>query len=165
MEIRILTADDASAYYALRIEALRLAPDAFSTRLEDALNRPIEKTKENLSLEYAVTFGAYIDEKLVGNVTLSRNTSPNMNHRASVYAVYVTPEARGMGTARRLMEELIAYAESWSGLEKLDLMVASHNEPAKKLYNALGFEKYGVDVKAMKTKEKYIDEDLMVKFL
>jgi ribosomal protein S18 acetylase RimI-like enzyme len=165
VEIRILSVKDAKAYHALRLEALRTVPDAFASRFEDAVKKPVEKTEENLAQENAVTFGAFEAGELVGNVTIFRNSSPKMNHRASVYAVYVTPEARSKGTARRLMEELIAYAKRWKGLERLDLAVASNNVPAKRLYNTLGFETYGVDIQAMKIPDKYIVEDLMVKFL
>ncbi|TWT28366.1 GNAT family N-acetyltransferase [Planomicrobium sp. CPCC 101110] len=165
MDIRILSVEDAEAYHALRIEALRNDPDAFAARLEDALKKPVEATKENLAQETAVTWGAFVNGELAGNVTISRNTLAKMNHRASVLAVYVAPESRGQGLARKLMEELIRYAENWSGLERLDLAVAAHNEPAKRLYAALGFETYGLDRRAMKTTGNYIDEDLMVKFI
>lgn len=165
MEIRQLDAEDAQAYYDLRIEALKDSPDAFATRLEDAIQRPISKTAENLALENAVTFGAFQDGQLQGNVTLVRNKAPKLEHRASVVAVYVTPNARGNGLASRLMRELLHYAAKWHGLERLDLMVASENLPAITLYEQMGFEKYGTEINSMKTSEKYIDENLMVKFM
>lgn len=165
MEIRQLDVKDAQAYYDLRIEALRDSPDAFATRLEDAIQRPVSKTAENLTLENAVTFGAFNAGKLQGNVTLVRNTAPKLEHRASVVAVYVTPSARGGGLARMLMHELLQYASNWKGLERLDLMVASENLPAIALYEQFGFEKYGTEINSMKTPEKYIDENLMVKFI
>lgn len=165
MEIRQLGVKDAQAYYDLRIRALRDSPDAFSTRLEDALDRPVHKTAENLALENAVTFGAFNAGKLVGNVTLVRNTASKLNHRASVVAVYITPNERSKGLASRLMEELLRFAANWQGLERLDLMVARENLPAIALYEQCGFEKYGTEIKAMKTSEKYIDENLMVKFI
>ncbi|MBF6632895.1 MAG: GNAT family N-acetyltransferase, partial [Planococcus sp. (in: Bacteria)] len=57
------------------------------------------------------------------------------------------------------------YAAGWQGLERLDLMVASENLQAIELYEKLGFEKYGTEIHAMKIGEKYIDEDMMVKFI
>ncbi|WP_394121712.1 GNAT family N-acetyltransferase [Planococcus donghaensis] len=165
MEIRKLNVTDAPAYYDLRIEALRDSPDSFATRLEDAIRRPVEKTAENLALDNAVTYGAFTDGALCGNVTLVRNRTPKLDHRASVVAVYVTPGQRGNGIAWRLMQELLRFAENWEGLERLDLMVASENQPAIALYEGLGFEKYGIEIKSMKTSEKYIDENLMVKFI
>ncbi|MGI2327007.1 GNAT family N-acetyltransferase [Planococcus sp. YIM B11945] len=165
MEIRQLKPADAETVYKLRIEALKNNPDAFATRLEDALKKPVEATKERLSSESAVTFGAFISGKLVGNMSLSRELTPRMNHRAMIVAVYVTPTERGKGIAGLLLSALIEHAKKWNGLEQLHLTVSSHNENAKNLYRRFGFETYGVDVKAMKTPENYIDEDLMVKFL
>lgn len=165
MEIRKLDGNDAQAYYDLRIEALKDSPDAFSTRLEEAIQRPVEKTAQNLALGNAVTYGAFAAGKLLGNVTLVRDTTPKLNHRASVVAVYVTPDERGKGLANRLMQEIFQLAEKLQGLERLDLVVASENKPAIALYEQLGFEKYGTDRQAMKTSEKYIDENLMVKFI
>lgn len=160
-----MNVEDAQVYYELRIEALRYCPDAFAARLEDAIQRPVSKTAESLALENAITFGALNEGELLGNVTLVRNTTPKLEHRASVVAVYVTPGARGNGVASQLMQELLQFAANWQGLERLDLMVASENLPAIGLYEQLGFEKYGTEIKSMKTPEKYIDEDLMVKFI
>lgn len=165
MNIRKLDARDAAEYRELRIEALTNDPDAFGASLADALEAPLAKTESRLSDESAVTFGAFEEGKLVGNVTLSMETGLKFRHRASVYAVYVAPSARGKGVARRLMEELIAYAKGHDQVEQLYLMVTSTNTPAVKLYNHLGFLKYGVDLRSMKTEGRYIDEDLMVKFL
>lgn len=165
MEFRQLSAKDAQLYYDLRIEALENNPDAFATRLEDALKTPIEKTAQNLAMKNAYTFGAFSEEKLVGNVTLVRNLTPKLHHRAAVYAVYVTPSERGKGLASRLMHQFLEFATTIQELERLDLAVASENKAAIALYEQLGFEKYGTDPQAVKTPEKYIDENLMVKFL
>ncbi|HSJ37380.1 MAG TPA: GNAT family N-acetyltransferase [Planococcus sp. (in: firmicutes)] len=165
MEIKIMTPQDAEAYYILRLEALLDSPDAFSTLYEDALNRPIDKTRANLASEDAVTFGAYEEGRLIGNMTLTRNTVPKMNHRAFIVAVYVSPQFRGTGVANALMEQLMEYADGWEGLERLDLMVASHNLRAKNFYLRYGFEIYGIEIHSMKMGERYIDEDLMVKFI
>lgn len=92
-------------------------------------------------------------------------TGAKFRHRASVYAVYVTPSARGKSIARQLMETLIDYAKQHDEIEQLYLMVTSTNIPAVRLYGHLGFLKYGVDLRSMKTEGRYLDEDLMVKFL
>ena len=165
MEIRILTAKDAALYRELRIEALTLAPDAFGATLEDALKKPLEKTREQLMSDSAVTFGAFVGGRLMGNVTLARNTATKLKHRGSVVAVYVTPSARGRRIAGRLFETLVEYAKSWDGLEQLYLAVVTDNDKAIELYKRAGFEKYGTEHRSMKVDGRYIDEDLMVKFL
>ncbi len=60
------------------------------------------------------------------------------------------------------MNELLRVARSQSGLELINLAVASHNTAAKRLYESLGFQLYGRDVHALKMGETYGDEDLMV---
>lgn len=165
MDFRQLSVKDVQAYYDLCIEALKNNPDAFATRLEDALKNPIEKTAQNLAMKNAYTFGAFSEGRLLGNVTLVRNLAPKLHHRGSVYAVYVIPSERGKRLASHLMHQLFEFAKTMQGLERLDLAVASENKAAIALYEQLGFEKYGTDLQAMKTPEKYIDENLMVKFL
>ena len=165
MNIRKLTAEDATAYRELRLEALLDSPDAFGATYEDALNRPVEKTAERLADEYTPTFGAFEDGALVGNMTLIRNPSKKMNHRGSIVAVYVKASVRGKGVANFILEALLEYARNWGGLEQVYLMVVSDNEPAIKLYRRFGFEKYGTEYRSMKVDGRYIDEDLMVKFL
>lgn len=165
MEIRILTAEDAEFYRELRIEALMLAPDAFGATLEEALDKPVEITAEQLSSPSATTFGAFVGGRLLGNVTLKRHTAAKLQHRANVVAVYVTPSARGRRIASRLMDALIEHAKSLEGLEQLYLAVVTDNESAIELYKRSGFEKYGTEYRSMKVESRYIDEDLMVKFL
>ncbi|MCP2036299.1 ribosomal protein S18 acetylase RimI-like enzyme [Planomicrobium sp. HSC-17F08] len=165
MDIRELTAEDAASYRELRIEALTNNPDAFGSVLEDALQKPVETTAESLASQLAVTFGAFWEGQLVGNVTLLREAGKKMKHRANVVAVYVTPRARGNGVASRLMEELLDYANEWEGIEQLYLAVSSNNRSAIGLYQRFGFEKYGTEYRAMKSGDEYTDEDLMVKFL
>ncbi|HSP22452.1 MAG TPA: GNAT family N-acetyltransferase [Planococcus sp. (in: firmicutes)] len=165
MEIRKLSAADAENYRELRLEALANDADAFGASLEDAQKAPLPKTADRLASADAMTFGAFVNGQLVGNVTLSRDTGTKLLHRASVYAVYVTRSARGQGIAHRLMQELIEAAYATEEIEQLYLAVSSGNIAALKLYENLGFEKYGIDVRAMKIGGRYIDEELMVKFL
>ena len=69
MEIKLLTPTDASAYWELRLEALQQSPEAFGTSYEEAIQRtnPIEQVENNLRAEGNYTFGAFHQNKLVGN--------------------------------------------------------------------------------------------------
>ena len=75
--------------------------------------------------------------------------------------MYVTAAYRGQGVGRKLMTELLHIARAQDGLELINLAVASHNTPAKRLYESLGFALYGRDVHALKMGDSYGDEDLM----
>lgn len=165
MDIRQVKKEDAQAFRRLRIEALTNNPEAFATRLTDALTQPIEKTEQNLSLAHAFTVGAFSSGLLIGNATLVRNLTPKLHHRATIVAMYVRANVRGQGIATHVMNHLFTIAQSWQGVERLDLAVASENLAAIALYEKLGFKTYGIDVKAMKDHDHYTDEKLMMKFL
>jgi RimJ/RimL family protein N-acetyltransferase len=167
MEIRLLTPADAEMYWELRLEALKLNPEAFATSYEEALERknPIEQVASRLKGEGDFTFGAFQDNKLIGNVTLVQDKITKMKHRAFVLAMYVNPENRRTGAGKALVSAAIDHARTIPEIIKLNLTVVSSNEKAKKLYSSLGFKTYGTEEKALKVNETYYDEELMVLFL
>ena len=60
-----------------------------------------------------------------------------------IYDVETIPEARNQGLAKKVLAEVIDYAEK-NGAEKIFLEVRESNEIAINLYKKLGFEKYAV---------------------
>ncbi|SES30460.1 GNAT family N-acetyltransferase [Psychrobacillus sp. OK032] len=167
MEIKLLTPNYASAYWELRLEALQQSPEAFGTSYEEAIQRtnPIERVENNLRTEGNYTFGAFQQDKLVGMVTLSQESYLKMKHRANIFAMYVSPEARGLGAGKALLMEAINKARTIEEIEKVNLSVVSTNEKAKNLYTQLGFEVFGVEEKALKVADTYYDEDHMTLIL
>jgi ribosomal protein S18 acetylase RimI-like enzyme len=86
-------------------------------------------------------------------------------HKGHVFGMYVTPEARGKGVAKALLQTLIERAKTYPKIKKLNLSVMTTQGAAKKLYTSLGFEVYGFERKALKLGEDYIDSEDMVLFL
>ncbi|WP_144510751.1 GNAT family N-acetyltransferase [Bacillus sp. FJAT-22090] len=164
MEIRLLTPADASAYWELRLEALQQSPESFATSFEEAMQRtnPIGQVENNLRTEGNYTYGAFDQNRLIGMVTLSQESFLKMKHRANIFAMYVSPEARGLGTGKGLLLAAINKAREIEEIEKVNLSVVSTNEKAKNLYTQLGFKVFGVEEKALKVENTYYDEDHMV---
>lgn len=166
VEIRELTAADAEIYWPLRLRALREEPEAFGASYEESVNRPLADTtarlREIAASAYAFMLGAFAGDTLVGTVRLDAETSQKERHRAGIYGVYVAPEARGRGVGRALLAEAIARARTMPDLLQLHLGVNSRNKPAKALYTALGFETYGIEPRALRIGDTFVDEDLMV---
>ena len=123
------------------------------------------KYKERFQDTDSFTFGAFDDSKLVGVITLLTEKRIKLRHRTTIVAMYVTPEMRGKGVAKSLMNEAINKARTLEGIEQIYLTVVSSNVAAKKLYTSLGFEVYGTEKRALKIEQTYLDEDLMVLFL
>lgn len=167
MEIRLITPDDAKEYWELRLEALQKNSESFATSYEEAIQRtnPIEQVENNLRTEGNYTFGAFSQNKLVGMVTLSQEGYLKMKHRANIFAMYVTPQARGVGAGRGLLLAAINKAREIEGIEKVNLSVVSTNEKAKNLYTKLGFKVFGIEERALKVANMYLDEDHMTLIL
>ena len=165
MEIRQLHRHDAKDYFALRLEALQTNPEAFGSSYEEERDYPISRTEGRLTDSAAYVFGAFIEGKLIGVVTLMKEAKQKMSHRANIYAVYVTPLHRGKGIANQLLRAAIQQAHALQGIEQIYLAVVSENVPAKKVYRSFGFETYGIDKRAIKINGKYYDDELMVLYL
>lgn len=163
MEIRKLSSEDAETYWDLRLEALQQNPEAFATTYEDALSRvnPLKRVASNLSAEDSATLGAFIDNVLVGVMTIAEEGATKLRHRANLLAVYVTPRVRGKRVGTALLEEVIEYSKQLSHVEKINLTVVSTNEAAIKLYETVGFVSFGHEYRAMKMNDTYVDEIYM----
>src|SRR6478609_5041014 len=144
MELRLLTADDAEAFWHLRLEALRNDPASFADSAEEHLETTVEATRERLSRggpARSFVVGAFEDGKLIGTAGFFRRKNNKERHKGHIWGVYVRPESRGKGIATALMQEIIRRARELEGLEQITL-VASANLPAQRLYTVLGFQSY-----------------------
>jgi ribosomal protein S18 acetylase RimI-like enzyme len=162
MEIRLLEPVDAEIYREIRLEALQTHPEAFSSSYEEELDSSIEKVRSRLNDEHTFTFSAVENNQLFGAVTLIVEQKKKIKHRANIFAMYVKHEKRRSGIAKLLMLEAIKKAREIEDVEQIYLTVTSSNEPAKNLYQSLGFKTYGIDKRALKIENKYFDDELMI---
>jgi len=163
MEIRFLTPDAAADWLRLRIEALTLAPEAFSASLEEYQSLSLEEVKRRLwSDGDAFVVGAFQDGRLIGMAGFYREKGAKSRHKARVWGVYVTPEARGAGIAGKMMQALLNRGAAIDGVEQVLLSVAATQESAIRLYRALGFESFGREPGALRVGGRDIDEEYMV---
>ena len=158
IRVRRLMPEDAALYREIRLEGLRLSPEAFGNTFEVENARPLELYAERL--RDSETLGAFEGDEILGIAGLRVNQGPKESHKGTLVGMYVRPQARNRGVGRRLVEAVIDVARA-RGIEMLQLAVVSDNEPARKLYAGLGFVEYGIEKKSLKQGGRYTDEVLM----
>ena len=111
----------------------------------------------------SASFGVFQDSELVGIAGLLIREGQKEAHKGLLVGMYVRPNARNAGVGRRLVETIIEFARE--RVEVIQLAVVSENEPARRLYERLGFVEYGLEKKALKQDGRLYDEVLMAKDL
>ena len=150
--IRRLQPADLGAYKALRDEALRLHPEAFTSDHETESARAPESYLGRLGLGEPLggsfLLGAFVErngvERLVGSVGLERETRTKTRHIAWLIAMMVLPEYTGRGIGRALLEACVAEARRAEGLRMIVLSVTASSDRVVRLYERAGFQRYGL---------------------
>ncbi len=164
VELRILTADDADAYWRCRQESLEREPDAFGSSVEDHLKLTRDEIARRLTGDPAnnFVFGAFVEGRLLGTAGFVRQPELKQRHKGRVWGVYLSAEVRGQGVGRKLMRAVLDRADKIEGLEQILISVATTQAAAIALYRSLGFTSWGTEVKALKIGNRYLDEEYMV---
>lgn len=160
--MRVLAPEDAPAWSALRLRALREHPEAFATSYEEELRRSGEEVRARLAPgPERFTLGAFVEGRLAGGATLVRHAQPRQRHRATLAWMYVAPEARGRGLARLLLERALQAARRWEGVTDVALAVTVGNGAARALYASAGFAPYGVEPRSLCVDGRFHDTEWM----
>lgn len=156
--IRRLHEGDLEAFMALRRASLVGAPDAFGSAPErDRFTDP-EVTRRHLGDDpLAPVFGAFDGDRLVGCVGLFAEEHPKRGHKATVWGTWVAPEARGGGHGEALMRAVIDHARGLDGVDWVQLDVSATAGSAKRLYERVGFESWGLEPDGLRVNGRGVD--------
>jgi ribosomal protein S18 acetylase RimI-like enzyme len=157
MHIRRLAKADASVLQECRLAGLAESPEAFLASYADIEGTPISEVEADLEDPNILYLGAFENANLVGMIRFVRPDRRSRRHTAEVRSVYVRASHRGQGIARSLLSQLIDESRQ-VGLQSLILSVLASNEPARHLYESLGFSVYGREPKAIKKGNEYVDQ-------
>ena len=160
---RLMQADvaDAVLYRHIRMEALRVHPEAFGSTFETEAAHPLSWFADRLGS--STMLGGFRDAELVAIAGLAIQQGPKQAHKGMIWGMYVRSDARRTGIGRRLVEAILDLARG--RVELIQLTVIRDNEPARRLYASAGFLEYGIEKNALKQDGRYYDEILMAKDL
>jgi len=147
--IRRLTAEDVAAFRALRLEAMTAEPESFGTDIAEERRRTVEASAASLTDN--AMFGAFVDGELVGMAGFARMKPLREQHKGAVWSMYVRASARGHGLGGKLLRTIIEHART--EVEVLNLVVVSTNTAAVALYERHGFQRWGLEPRALKLEE------------
>ena len=161
-----LTEADVEAYQRIRLHALEESPSAFTASHADEKSR----AREEVAMRLAASSGSFVlaawsDGQLVGTVGFVRSSGAKIDHRGYLWGVYVLPAFRGRGIGKELISRALQRAAAMPGLRRVHLSVTTTNAAALRVYESLGFTRYGEDAEALRVGETFYTDYLMVKIV
>jgi len=149
--VRKLGPEDVPALREIRLQALRLHPEAFSADLDVEESFTLEQWGSRLAA--ATTFGGFVADKLAGTAVFAKACSKKRAHTGELGGMYVTPAARGTGLADALVRAVIELAAT--EVEQLSLTVNAENGCAN------GFRPIGRHPNSLRVNSRTYDELIM----
>lgn len=105
-------------------------------------------------------WGAFDGDRLVGKFVFDCPPYPCFAHTRWVHAVYLHPDARGVGVAASLVSAALERARA-EGVKTVGLWVHGKNMPARRLYERLGFQETGRVPHGIEVGGEIVDDVLM----
>jgi ribosomal protein S18 acetylase RimI-like enzyme len=138
---------------AIRLGALRSEPTAFSSSYEETLAWSDEVWRRRLANDHRLHLLARAGCRPIGIVGGYLGSDEGDDSVAVVFGMYVTGEHRGKGIGRLLLTSLIDRLSAFPQITTIRLGVTETQEPARRLYESMGFSVVG------KTEEGIVVDD------
>lgn len=130
-------------------------------QFNNIFNIEIEKEFLNKSIKERYNFAMILkdEDRLIGNISLSAVDFINKTAELGIFIGEESDRNKGYGT--EAIKLILDYGFNYLNLNNIMLIVYSYNEKAKKSYEKIGFEVFGVWKDSKYFNGKYYDEIYM----
>lgn len=157
--IRRLNEADVEPYRAVMLEAYEQHPDAFTSSAAERASLPLSWWQDRLGAQGDQrVFGAFDDGTLIGVAGLRFERGDKVNHKATLFGMYVQPRGRGRGVAKALVQAVLEGAAERAGVSVVQLTVTEGNTIAEQVYASCGFVRFGLEPFAMRVADRYVEK-------
>lgn len=160
-----LAVEHLPAFLTLRLNALRQHPEAFVPTWEEerAVNPATMASRFRNDWVGGGSFilGVWIQGRLVGAIAIRRWPRVKQRHKANVWLLFIEADLRCQGIGRYLLEAAISRCRNDGEVELLHLSVSTESAEARRLYAEAGFRSYGIEPRALRLDDRYVDVELM----
>ena len=161
VQIRKLSDDRWKDFRDLRLKALKTDPAAYGGSYEEAVKLKEEDWRRRIK---STVFAMSGDEP-IGMIVPFFDQNPKTRHIVEIYGFYVSPEHRGEGVGKKLMERALALARRNPRIVKVSLAVNPEQRAAVKIYRNAGFVVTGRAEKELRVGGKFYAMIFMEKVL
>lgn len=158
IEIKRLEPAQVEDYKRIRLSALETSPDAFGSTYAIEASRPLAHHADRIAT--TMILGAYEGDKIVGMIGFRQESGLKDWHKGFVWGFFVEPSHRRRGVGSGLIGALLENVRD--SVEQVTLSVVADGIGVIVLYERFGFRRYGLEPRALKTADGYLDEVLMV---
>jgi ribosomal protein S18 acetylase RimI-like enzyme len=146
---------------AIRLEALRSEPAAYSSSYEETIARSDEHWRQRLANDQSVHLLARAQNRPIGMVGGYLGSDEGDDSVAVVFGMYVASEHRGRGVGRLLLTSLIDRLSAFPQITTIRLGVTETQDPARRLYESVGFQVVGKTEEGIVVNKRQYDELVM----
>ena len=146
---------------AIRLEALRSEPAAYSSSYEETLAWSDDVWRQRLADDRRLQLLARAQGRPIGIVGGYLGSDEGDDSVAVVFGMYVTSEDRGRGVGRLLLTSLIDRLSAFPHISTIRLGVTETQGPARRLYESMGFQIVGKTEEGIVVDGRRYDELIM----
>jgi ribosomal protein S18 acetylase RimI-like enzyme len=146
---------------AIRLEALRSEPAAYSSSYEETLAWSDEQWRRRLTNDHRLHLIARAQSCPIGIVGGYLGSDEGDDSVAVVFGMYIAREYRGRGIGRLLLSSLIDHLSAFPQISTIRLWVMETQDSARALYESMGFQVVGKTEEGIVVDDRQVNELIM----